>query len=108
MPTAATVQKSISTRLTLSGHTDFLHRSRDGQEGTDVRSVRVRMRAADLSREMIAMRRWLDRTRYALTRFDCDQNGNHVIVSVDLTSDAAAAAFAEHLDGESCPSASRR
>jgi hypothetical protein len=51
--------------------------------------------------EMIAMRRWLDHNGYELTRFECDRNGKHVIVSVDLALDAAAAALAEHFHGQS-------
>jgi hypothetical protein len=68
-----------------------------------VRSVRLRVHAADLPREMIAMRRWLDSNRCELTRFDCAQYGEHVIVTADITSDTAAAAFAEHFDGEALP-----
>ena len=36
-----------------------------------MKSVTVRVLAADLAREMVAMRRWLDRNRYEPTRFDC-------------------------------------
>jgi hypothetical protein len=59
-------------------------------------SVTVRVLAADLAREMLAMRRWLDRNRYEPMRFDCNQNGRQIILSVDFALDEAAAAFASH------------
>jgi hypothetical protein len=65
-----------------------------------MRTVTVRLRAADLSREMAAMREWLDRTRYEPTRFDCDQNGDTVVLSVDFRLAAAAEAFARRFDIE--------
>jgi hypothetical protein len=65
-----------------------------------MRTVTVRLRAADLSREMAAMREWLDRTRYEPIRFDCDQNGDTVVLSVDFRSPAAAGAFARRFDVE--------
>ena len=40
-----------------------------------MKSVTVRVLAADLAREMVVMRRWLDRNRYEPMRFDCNQNG---------------------------------
>ena len=64
-----------------------------------MRTVIMRLPAADLSGEMVAMRGWLDSNRYELTRFDCDQNGDDIIVSVDFSMDAAAAAFAKRFDG---------
>ena len=38
-----------------------------------MRTVTVRVDAADLSRQMAAMREWLDRHRYEPTRFACDK-----------------------------------
>ena len=49
-----------------------------------MRTVTVQLRAADLSREMVAMREWLNRNGYEATRFDCDQNGDNIILSVDF------------------------
>jgi len=46
--------------------------------------------AADFAREMVAMRAWLDRNRYEPTRFDCNQTGRQIIVSVNFGTDAAA------------------
>jgi hypothetical protein len=59
-----------------------------------MRTVKIRMRAADLSREMAAMREWLDSNRYEPAKFNCDQDGVDVVVSVDFVLDEAAAAFA--------------
>ena len=64
-----------------------------------MRSVTVRVRVDDLAREMVAMRNWLDRNRYEPTRFDCNQNGSQIILSVDFAIDAAAEAFAQCFDG---------
>ena len=61
-----------------------------------MRSVTVRVLAADLAREMVAMRSWLDSSGYEPTRFDCDQRGADVVVSIDFKLDEAAAAFASH------------
>jgi hypothetical protein len=76
-----------------------------------MRTIKIRMLAADLSREMAAMREWLDCNHYEPARFDCDQNGVDVLVSVDFMLDEAAAAFAsrfvaEHGPQGSAPSAS--
>ena len=65
-----------------------------------MRSVTVRVQAEDLAREMIAMRGWLDRNRYEPTRFDCNQTGRQIILSVDFGTDAAAQAFAQCFNGE--------
>jgi hypothetical protein len=65
-----------------------------------MRTITVRLRAVDLSREMVAMRVWLDRNAYAAARFDCDQHGNDVVVSVDFRMDAAAEAFAKRFGGK--------
>ena len=65
-----------------------------------MKSVTVRVLAADLAREMVVMRRWLDRNRYEPMRFDCNQNGREVILSVDFATDAAAEAFAQSFDSQ--------
>ena len=64
-----------------------------------MRTVKVRLNAADLSDQMIVMRGWLDRNRYEATRFDCDQDGDVVVLSVDFTVEVAAEAFAMRFDG---------
>ena len=48
---------------------------------------------------MIVMRGWLDRNGYEATRFDCDQDGDVVILSVDFTVGMVAEAFAMRFDG---------
>jgi hypothetical protein len=65
-----------------------------------MRTVRVRLRATDLSREMVAMRRWLDLNRYEPTRFGCDQDGDDIVLSIGFSASAAAEAFAKHFDSE--------
>ena len=62
--------------------------------------VKVRVPAADLSRELAAMREWLDSTRYAPAKFDCNQDGVDVVLSVEFMLDEAARAFARRFDGE--------
>jgi hypothetical protein len=73
-----------------------------------MRTVTVQLRAADLSREMVAMREWLDRNGYEPSRFDCDQNGDDIILSVDFWMDVAAKAFARRFDGQDGPWDHRR
>jgi hypothetical protein len=65
-----------------------------------MRTVTVRMDAADLSRQMAAMREWLDRHRYEPARFACDQDGNAVVVSVEFPNEREGEAFASHFDGQ--------
>jgi hypothetical protein len=73
-----------------------------------MRTVTIRVCAIDLSREMVAMRGWLDRNGHEPTKFDCDKRGEEVVLSVDFRSSAAAEAFAQRFDGETSPSASRQ
>jgi hypothetical protein len=77
-----------------------------------MRNVTVRVLVADFAREMVAMRNWLDSNGYEPTRFDCNQNGRQIILSVDFTTDAAAEVFAQCFDGEVAhqlhPDSSRR
>ena len=65
-----------------------------------MRSVRLRLRRAYFSADMVEMRRWLDRNQYEPTRFDCYQNDDEIILSVDFRREEAAEAFAKHFDGE--------
>ena len=52
-----------------------------------MRTVTVRMHAADLSSQMAGMRDWLDRHRYAPTRFVYDQTDTALIISVEFPND---------------------
>jgi basic membrane lipoprotein Med (substrate-binding protein (PBP1-ABC) superfamily) len=70
--------------------------------------VKVRLSAADLSREMAAMREWLDNNRYEPAKFDCDQDGVDVVLSVEFMLDEAAKAFAKRFDGKDGPRSSIR
>jgi hypothetical protein len=56
-----------------------------------------------LSDEMTAMRDWLDRNKHQPTRFDCDRNGEMVIVSVAFLEEKAATAFASRFGGHRAP-----
>jgi hypothetical protein len=66
-----------------------------------VRTVQVRLQHADLSREMATMREWLDHSGYAPRRFNCDQDGDAVILSVDFMVAAQADAFGLRFDRRS-------
>jgi hypothetical protein len=44
---------------------------------------------------MTAMREWLDRERYELSRYTCNQEGNTGVVCIAFTADGAAEAFAK-------------
>jgi hypothetical protein len=59
-----------------------------------MRTVKIRLRQAELSREMMAMRVWLDNSRYETRRFDCLQNRDAVVVAIDFVIDAEGDAFA--------------
>ena len=65
--------------------------------------VKVRVPAADLSRELAAMREWLDSTGYEPAKFDCNQDGVDVVLSVEFMLDEAARAFARRFGGENGP-----
>jgi hypothetical protein len=64
-----------------------------------MRSVTVRIRAADLSATMIAMGEWLDANRYEPTRYTYHHDEDAVLVIVDFPAQVAAEAFAERFDG---------
>ena len=65
-----------------------------------MRTVTVRMHAADLSSQMAAMRDWLDHHRYAPTRFVYDQTDNALVISVEFPNDLEGEAFARRFDGQ--------
>ena len=64
-----------------------------------MRSVRVRLRAAEFSAMMRAIGEWLDANRYLPTRYKYDHNEDAVLVTVDFAAEVAAEAFATHFDG---------
>jgi hypothetical protein len=71
-----------------------------------MRIVKIRFPAADLSREMAAMREWLDSNRYEPAKFDCDHDGVDVVLSVQFMLDEAAKAFAKRFGGKDGPRSS--
>ena len=68
-----------------------------------MRTVTVRMHAADLSSQMATMRDWLDRHRYAPTRFVYDQTDNALVISVEFPNDLEGEAFARRFNGQEPP-----
>ena len=66
-------------------------------------TITVTLPGEKLSDEMTAMRDWLDRNQHQPTRFDCDRNGQTVIVSVAFGEEAAATAFASRFGGSRAP-----
>jgi len=72
-------------------------------EGDAMRAVKVKLHAADLSREMAVLREWLDRYGYEPRKFNWDQDRDTVVLSIEFMVDAAAEAFARRFDGESNP-----
>jgi hypothetical protein len=66
-------------------------------------TITVALLGEQLTDEMTAMRDWLDRNQHQPTRFDCDRNGETVIVSVAFTDEAAATAFAGRFGGYRAP-----
>ena len=64
-----------------------------------MRTVVVRLKDADLSTQMAAMRECLDRHRCEPARFVYDQTGDALIVSVEFSDPVEGEAFATHFDG---------
>ena len=64
-----------------------------------MRSVTVRLRVAQFSATMTAMREWLDANRYEPALYKYDQNEDTVLVTVDFAAELAAEAFAARFDG---------
>jgi hypothetical protein len=64
-----------------------------------MRSVTVRIRAAEFSATMTAISEWLDANRYKPTRYKYDHDEDAVLVTVDFPAEVAARAFAMRFDG---------
>ena len=64
-----------------------------------MRSVTVRLNAAEFSAAMATIGEWLDTNRYEPTRYKYDHHEDAVVVTVDFPTAAAAEAFAAHFDG---------
>lgn len=65
-----------------------------------MRTVTIRMHAADLSSQMATMRDWLDHHRYEPARFVYDQTDNALVISVEFPNDWEGEAFARRFDGQ--------
>jgi hypothetical protein len=66
-----------------------------------MRSVTVRIRAAEFSAMMIVISEWLDANRYKPTRYKYDHDEDAVLVTVDFPAEVAAEAFAMRFEGVS-------
>ena len=64
-----------------------------------MRSVTVRIRAAEFSATMTAIGEWLDANRYEPTRYKYNHNKDAVLVTVDFPEAVTAEAFAMRFDG---------
>ena len=62
-------------------------------------AVELRLSASDLSREMGAMRVWLDQHRFELSSFSCRGIDDRVLVSVEFKMACQAHAFADRFGG---------
>ena len=61
--------------------------------------VDIRMQPGDLSRQMSAMRIWLDEHRFEPSTFSCRDADSGVLVSVEFRIAQEAQAFAKRFDG---------
>ena len=66
-----------------------------------MRSITVRIRAAEFSATMAAIGEWLDANRYEPTRYKYDHDEDAVLVTVDFPAEVAAQAFAMRFEGVS-------
>jgi hypothetical protein len=62
-------------------------------------AVQIRLNLSDLSREMGAMRIWLDQHRFEPSSFSCRDGGDGVVVSVEFKAADQAQAFSKHFNG---------
>lgn len=61
--------------------------------------VDIRVQRGDLSRQMSAMRMWLDERRFEPSTFSCRDTDYGVLVCIEFKVPREAKAFAEHFDG---------
>lgn len=64
-----------------------------------MRSVTVRISAAEFSAKMTAISEWLDTNRYKPTRYKYDHDEDTVLLTVDFPAVVEADAFAVRFDG---------
>ena len=65
-----------------------------------MRTIRIRVPAADLGAEMAAMRKWLDDRTCEPSRFTSRRYGNVLTVCVEFNKDRDGDAFKAHFDRE--------
>jgi hypothetical protein len=72
-------------------------------------AVEIPVNAGDLSREMSAMRLWLDEHRVDVSGFSCSHQEDHVVVRVEFARAQEAHAFADRfVDGTTAASITDR
>jgi hypothetical protein len=62
--------------------------------------VDIHVEQGDLSRQMSAMRIWLDEHRFEPSTFSCRDTDCGILVSIEFKVPREAEAFAEHFDGQ--------
>jgi hypothetical protein len=62
-------------------------------------AVEIRLNQSELSREMAAMRVWLDEHRFEAFRFSCHDNDDGMLVFLEFKLAHQARAFAERFGG---------
>jgi hypothetical protein len=62
--------------------------------------VDIRMQPGDLSRQMSAMRIWLDEHRFEPSTFSCRDTDRGTLVCIEFKVPREAEAFAERFDGQ--------
>jgi hypothetical protein len=68
-----------------------------------MRTVVIRLRRADLSAEMAAMRAWLDENRCQPSRFDCDQYEDTTVLRLEFKRDSEAQSFRARFEPSTSP-----
>ena len=61
--------------------------------------IDIRVQQGDLSRQMSAMRIWLDEHRFEPSTFSCRDTDSGTLVCIEFKVPREAEAFAEHFDG---------
>jgi hypothetical protein len=64
-----------------------------------MRSITVRIRAAEFSATMTAIAEWVNANRYRPARYIYDHDEDAVLVTVDFPAEVAAKAFATRFEG---------
>ena len=61
--------------------------------------IDIRVQQGDLSRQMSAMRIWLDEHRFEPSTFSCRDTDSGTLICIEFKGPREAEAFAEHFDG---------